>query len=37
LESTGYLSSFDKDTAFDGVQNMAAAAKKLARMFALDV
>lgn len=37
LEATDYLSSFDKETAFVGVQNMAAAAKKLARMFESDV
>ena len=33
LESTDYLSSFDKDTVFTGVCNMADAAKKLAEMF----
>jgi sugar phosphate isomerase/epimerase len=33
LEATDYLSSFDQDTVFTGICNMADAAKKLARMF----
>lgn len=33
LEATTYLAGFDKDAVFAGVQNMAAAAKKLAGMF----
>lgn len=33
LESTAYISKFDKDTVFTGVCDMANAAKKLARMF----
>ena len=37
LEASSYLSAFEPDTAFRGVQDLANAAKKLARMFdALD-
>jgi sugar phosphate isomerase/epimerase len=37
LEASSYLSAFDPDTAFRGVQDLANAARKLARMFdALD-
>ena len=33
LEADKYLMDFDSDAVFEGVQNMAAAAKKLARMY----
>ena len=33
LESCDYMASFDKDTVFTGIRNMADAAKKLAQMF----
>ena len=33
LEAATYLRAFDKDTAFDGVQNLANAARKIANMF----
>lgn len=33
LESDAYLGSFDADNVFDGIKNMANAAKKLADMF----
>ena len=33
LESDSYLKAFDKDTIYQGIQDMADAARKLSRMF----